>query len=372
MRPYPESKTMIVGDIKAQADSRSAERGATLLLVSFLIASLLGMAALVVDLGYLFWVRNELQATADAAALAGAQEIPDSAETIAVASEYATTNESGDTSTLKDSDVVLGNWDFGSRDFAPNGNPTNAVQVTVRRSQVNGNPVQLWFARVIGIQDADVDATAIAVAAGSGGSRFLIDAEMIDSDIPVIEDLAESLGEKPEDIISDMNGDWFIDLPPGVVLELPTGQVGDEGLFDITRPEFPFQPTSDPSLVDFLNFNEDGSWREYIFPKSMLDPLVGVTRVDDPAMYPTYVGGGCQVSPVYKSDSGAINPVDGVPAVNALGQRRGLLAFKILSVGADPDGNGSGLPNLVIEVCAPMPLDDLVVGEGGSGVRLVR
>jgi hypothetical protein len=60
---------------------------------------------------------------------------------------------------------------------------------------------------------------------------------------------------------------------------------------------------------------------------------------------------------------------DGVPAINALGERRGLLAFKIMAVGADPDGPGSVLPNLVIEVCDPseVSLSSVEPGPGVSG-----
>jgi hypothetical protein len=177
-----------------------------------------------------------------------------------------------------------------------------------------------------------------------------------------------------EEIISDNDGDWFIDLPPGTELELPTGQVGDEGLFDINHPEFPFSQTSDPSHPDFLNFNEDGSWRQGLFDKKMLDPLVGVSRVDDPDLYESYVSEECShVSPVYKSDISALNPVNGVPAVNALGMRRGLLAFAIIGVGADVDGpSGSVLPKLIIRVCDPTEIDLVGPGSGTGRLRLVR
>ena len=108
----------------------------------------------------------------------------------------------------------------------------------------------------------------------------------------------------------------------------------------------------------------------------MLDPLIGVSTVNDPDEYPSYVRPDhCQVSPVYKSDVNELNPVGGEPAVNGLGWRRGLLAFKILEVGSDPDGSGSVLPNLVIEVCDPAEIDMNIVEPGfGSGiaVKLVR
>ena len=62
-----------------------------------------------------------------------------------------------------------------------------------------------------------------------------------------------------------------------------------------------------------------------------------------------------------------------MPAVNALGERRGLMAFKILAVGADPDGGGSNLPFLVIEVVDHSQIDLNQIGSGGAsgGVKLV-
>lgn len=351
-----------------------SQRGAVLVLVAVSLVALMGMVALAVDIGLLFHVRTKLQATADASALAAAPEIPSEFDARLVAREYVGLNEAGDDAVLKDENVVLGNWDAGNKVFTPAGNPVNAVEVTVERTQGNANPVPLWFARVLGLNDADVAATAIAAIGGGPGTRFLIDDEMIDSDIPVIEALAKANGMKSEKIISDNDGDWFIDLPPGTELELPTGQVGDEGLFDINHPEFPFTQESNPSHPDFLNFNEDGSWRQGLVPKKKLDPLIGVSRVNDPDLYPSYVSDECShVSPVYKSDISALNPVKGVPAVNALGMRRGLLAFAIIGVGVDVDGpSGSVLPKLIIRVCDPTEIDLVGPGGGGGGLRLVR
>ncbi|UNY41880.1 hypothetical protein CPT_Momento_050 [Burkholderia phage Momento] len=52
--------------------SRRNQRGAVAITVALLMSILLGFAALAIDVGYLFVVRNELQNAADAAALAGA------------------------------------------------------------------------------------------------------------------------------------------------------------------------------------------------------------------------------------------------------------------------------------------------------------
>ena len=145
----------------------------------------------------------------------------------------------------------------------------------------------LFFAKVLSQNTTDIRVEAIAITPPGTGTRFLIDDEMIDSDIPSIEQLANRLGKNKEAIISDKNGDWFIDLPPGEKLWLPTGQVGDEGLLDInvnvgtTRPHI--RSATKPSHKDFLNANEgNSSWRNKLIPKSMLDPLKGVGRFQRP------------------------------------------------------------------------------------------
>ena len=49
---------------------------------------------------------------------------------------------------------------------------------------------------------------------------------------------------------------------------------------------------------------------------------------------------------------GAQGPIGGAPAVNALGFRRGLMAFRITQILHDPDGPGSVLNFIRIEICA--------------------
>lgn len=335
--------------------------GQSVVLLAVALLTLMGMAALAIDLGYLHQLRAHLQMIADASSLAAAQELPDQTAVTNRATQYAYFNDSTHGTIVAGTDVTVGNWNAVTGAFTPAAMPLNAVRVVARRAGQNGNPAPLFFARVFGLEVAHVGASAIATAGALGTlSRFLIDAEMIDSDIPAIESLAASLGKDKEWIISDNNGDWFIDLPPGTTLELPTGQVGDAGLFDVTAGGFPFGQGTDPSYEDFLNYNEDSnSWRYDLIPKEMLDPLTGVVAVEDPSLYPSFVDPeNCQVSPIFKSD---VNVLNGPANVNALGWRRGLLAFKIKAVGTDPDGNGSVLPNLVIEVCDPA----LYTGPGG-------
>lgn len=70
----------------------SDERGQTMVLTVLFVTAMLGMAALVLDLGSWFRDQRDLQAEADAAALAGAQALPDSSRASGLAAEYVRKN----------------------------------------------------------------------------------------------------------------------------------------------------------------------------------------------------------------------------------------------------------------------------------------
>ncbi len=170
-------------------------RGAVAAWVALMLVMLFGIAALAVDMGFLWVMRNRLQSTADAAALAGASQLGvDEATVKAEAVAYAQKNlpPGSHGTALADADVVLGHWDNDTRTFIPVGTtaapgtacsnpvpqetnpnclPLDAVKVTTRRAQANGNPVSLFFARVLGIQTADVVTAAIAEGEGGPGGE---------------------------------------------------------------------------------------------------------------------------------------------------------------------------------------------------------
>ncbi len=349
------------------------QRGVGAIMGVAMLGVFTGFAALVVDLGFLFVTKTQLQTNADLAALAAGAELNGAqtheAALIATAIEYSQKQLLPVAAgiVLDGADVIIGNWNPDSRTFSAGGNPTNAVQVTTRRVQANGNPVNYYFAPLLGYQSGDVQATAVAYKGGAEGpaTRFLCDDEMIDKDVPSIEALAEMLGDDTQEYMEDANNDWFIDLPPGHTIEVPTGQVGDSGMFDALS-NFPFTSDSSPSFTDFLNYNEDGGPRDNPAVKALLDPLVGMSPVEDPAAYENFVNPDfVQVCPIYKSDISDL----GNNEVNALGERRGLLAFKIMAVGEDPDGpGGSVLPNLIIEIVDPssITIDDVLPPDGGK------
>ncbi|MEW5773579.1 MAG: pilus assembly protein TadG-related protein [Thermodesulfobacteriota bacterium] len=143
--------------------TRRSERGAVSLMAALSLVVLAGVAALAVDLGHLRAKRADLQNAADAAALAGASASlswrGDPAAVRRVALEYALKNLSPadrpETAvTAADVDLLL--------DGLPDEAAANQVEVRIARTAERGNPVELFFGRVLGRPFADLTATARA------------------------------------------------------------------------------------------------------------------------------------------------------------------------------------------------------------------
>lgn len=154
---------------------RREEDGGVLIFVGLGFFAMMGLAALAVDMGNAYALRTDLQNTADSAALAAVQELPNQGLAIATALDYARKNMplADHGVTVNGSDVATGNWDSGSRVFTPGGAPLNAIQVTARRSQANGNPAPTFFARLFGKNGIDITAFTIAVQRGAGSPCVL-------------------------------------------------------------------------------------------------------------------------------------------------------------------------------------------------------
>jgi Flp pilus assembly protein TadG len=130
------------------------ETGQALVLTGILIVILLGFAAFAVDLGNAFFAQRELQRSVDAAALAGAQELPDPAAVRTLAAEYGPAD--GAKNPLKSGRNTVVEVTTRCIASAPGCEPVNAVAV-------NGTTtVRTYFARVLGIDDITVHAKATA------------------------------------------------------------------------------------------------------------------------------------------------------------------------------------------------------------------
>lgn len=125
-----------------------SEDGQVLALTALFVTVLLGMAALVIDVGAWFRESRRLQAVADAAALAGAQALPgDPAAAIELARAYAAKNNGS----VTPGDVSL----------------VDRTTIAVRASA----PAPGFFSSVLGIVPFDISAEATAVASAIGSAR---------------------------------------------------------------------------------------------------------------------------------------------------------------------------------------------------------
>ena len=128
--------------------------GQTLVLSVLFMTVLLGMAAVVLDIGSWYRADRAAQATADAAALAAAQALPeDPARADALAREYRDKNEgSGDVTT-----VSITNTNYSN----------DTVRVKVER------PAPGFFAKLFGIDSVTVGASAAARVAGITSAKWV-------------------------------------------------------------------------------------------------------------------------------------------------------------------------------------------------------
>jgi Putative Flp pilus-assembly TadE/G-like len=119
------------------------ERGQALILMILFLGVLMALAAAVLDVGAWYRADRKLQATADAAALAGAHALPDSqAQAMGLALEYGDKNDGG----VASNDVT----------FERTVTPGDTIRVHAQK------PVPGFFSKVFGINSVNVGATAKA------------------------------------------------------------------------------------------------------------------------------------------------------------------------------------------------------------------
>ncbi len=131
-----------------------SERGQSLVLTTFFVAALLGMAALVIDLGTWFRSQRDLQAVADAAALAGAQGLPDGGQASAYANQYTNKNgANGPTVTFPSADKIKVSLQRPAPGFFARVFGVNAVTIRASATALSFNPGEAQYAAPIAVDE---------------------------------------------------------------------------------------------------------------------------------------------------------------------------------------------------------------------------
>ncbi len=153
------------------------ERGMIMPLAGVMVLLGIGFASLAIDMGYLYYLRGKVQTTADAAALAGAGQIPNMSdireEAISLARQNLPEDENGEVVT--EANITMGNWNSATRIFTPSGDPTNAVRVVAQRTADNDNAVELFFAQILGFDEMDIETSAIVQRRDVSGCVVALD-----------------------------------------------------------------------------------------------------------------------------------------------------------------------------------------------------
>jgi hypothetical protein len=159
---------------------RRRRKGNVLVLTAVMLVAMFALLAFAVDLGYLHVARTQLQRTADAAAIAATWELVDEgslaynaatwqaeANARETASEYAALNPVlRHVPSLGQDDVDVGYMadpsDPNSQMISGGASRPNVVKVRVRRTSDQNGEVPLFFARILGIDQAATQAEATA------------------------------------------------------------------------------------------------------------------------------------------------------------------------------------------------------------------
>lgn len=142
------------------------ERGVILAVVGLSLLAFVSFFSLVVDLGYIFVTKNELQNVADSAALAAVIELPNGTEAArAKAVSFGEAHRvAGSPITVEPDHIVFGHYDIQNRTFNTNGSPINALEVEARRTDTaSSGPLALFFAGVFGKDTSNVRAISRTV-----------------------------------------------------------------------------------------------------------------------------------------------------------------------------------------------------------------
>ena len=163
-------------------DQLSNDRGAVAVMTAIFLLVLLAAMAAAIDIGHALVARNELQNTADAAALAGTRALGVIYEGMTPAQQQTYTLTSGGQATIvaavqqtavanlaagvpitvNAADIAIGTWNSTTRVHTPTVNQPKAVRVIARRDSSANGPISTFCAGIIGLTSVNVSAVATA------------------------------------------------------------------------------------------------------------------------------------------------------------------------------------------------------------------
>ena len=134
--------------------SRAREEGGqTIVMVVIAFVVLTGMIGIVIDIGYAYKAQRDLQSAADAAALAGATQLPDASAATATATQYGASPSGGNAVTRA---TVTESITTACISSIPGCNPVNSVAVSETAD------VPTYFAKIFGLNSFKIHVKATA------------------------------------------------------------------------------------------------------------------------------------------------------------------------------------------------------------------
>ncbi|HXH13860.1 MAG TPA: Tad domain-containing protein [Alphaproteobacteria bacterium] len=364
----------------------SEQRGGVAIMVAVCAVVLLSFAALVIDMGYGWVVKNQLHNVADAGALAGTSCLgiiytggsrplcgtypemsPEAQQSymltpehraaiIAEVQDAALKNAAGGVSiSISEADIRIGQWEVESRTLTVTDERPTAVEVTARRDGTANGPISTFLGNIMGMSSLNVRATSVRngqpeePTAALTGVAYVPPGEL---DIPVA--LSQSRFAGGEDAFC---GDVIKFSPPtdpdacGGWTLLTTESPNDKDVRDLLG-ELLADPASAPELgVGDPIYVKNGVLSKPTF--TAMEDLYNA-RKDAAGTWKTFV-------PVYNND--VCNP-------NATYQVKGFATVLITKVKGPPDNEITG--TILCDVVEPARGGGAEFGTIGSIPGLVK
>ncbi len=242
-----------------------------------LVVALAMVGGYAIDVSNVMTDRTQLQNTADAAAHAAilTREFGTAEAAKAKAVEIAEENMSEQTfgEVLDGVDVVFGSWNSTTRSFVPDSTSRDAVQVTLRQTEANANPVETYLLDLVGFNkwNVSVSSTFLAYNSSCFNEGFVADDVV---DIQSNNAFYNGFCIHSNEYVSLNSNNFF---EPGTVVSMPD-------LADLDIPNSGFQTNT--GLREALRV---GSYNIRVLQR--IDDIIAMVDEPGSVYYPDYISG---------------------------------------------------------------------------------